>query len=296
MRYSQKMQSIPDWLKVNVNVNKMRRLNDLFNLHGIETICWNADCPNICECYENHTATFLLMGNICSRNCAFCGVTKGTPKPLDYNEINRIKKAISNLNISYVVLTTVTRDDLPDGGAYYLRDIINALNDEKLLVEALIPDFNGNTYLLDQIISASPAVLGHNLETVRKLYPIVRPLANYDDSLKVLKYIKEKNTNILTKSSILLGLGESIADIDKVICDLVSVNLDILIVCQYLRPSKKQLEVKEYVTLDTFELIKEKAINAGIKYIVSKPLARTSYKAFEIYKKLKGGDCYEIER
>lgn len=290
------MQSIPDWLKVNVNVNKMRRLNDLFNLHGIETICWNADCPNICECYENHTATFLLMGNICSRNCAFCGVTKGTPKPLDYNEINRIKKAISNLNISYVVLTTVTRDDLPDGGAYYLRDIINALNDEKLLVEALIPDFNGNTYLLDQIISASPAVLGHNLETVRKLYPIVRPLANYDDSLKVLKYIKEKNTNILTKSSILLGLGESIADIDKVICDLVSVNLDILIVCQYLRPSKKQLEVKEYVTLDTFELIKEKAINAGIKYIVSKPLARTSYKAFEIYKKLKGGDCYEIER
>ncbi len=290
------MQSIPDWLKVNVNVNKMRRLNDLFNLHGIETICWNADCPNICECYENHTATFLLMGNICSRNCAFCGVTKGTPKPLDYNEINRIKKAISNLNISYVVLTTVTRDDLPDGGAYYLRDIINALNDEKLLVEALIPDFNGNTYLLDQIISASPAVLGHNLETVRKLYPIVRPLANYEDSLKVLKYIKEKNTNILTKSSILLGLGESIADIDKVICDLVSVNLDILIVCQYLRPSKKQLEVKEYVTLDTFELIKEKAINAGIKYIVSKPLARTSYKAFEIYKKLKGGDCYEIER
>lgn len=290
------MQSIPNWLKVNVNVNKMGRLNDLFNLHGIETICWNADCPNICECYENHTATFLLMGNICSRNCAFCGVTKGTPKSLDYNEINRIKKAIYNLDISYVVLTTVTRDDLPDGGAYYLRDIINALNDEKHLVEALIPDFKGDTSLLDQIISASPAVLGHNLETVKNLYPTVRPLANYDDSLKVLKYIKEKNTNILTKSSILLGLGESIADIDKVICDLASVNLDILIVCQYLRPSKKQLEVKEYVTLDTFELIKEKAINAGIKYIVSKPLARTSYKAFEIYKKLKGGDYYEIER
>lgn len=290
------MQSIPDWLKVKINVNKMGRLNDLFNLHGIETICWNADCPNICECYENHTATFLLMGNICSRNCAFCGVTKGTPKPLDYNEINRIKKAISNLNIFYVVLTTVTRDDLPDGGAYYLRDIINALNDEKHLVEALIPDFKGDISLLDQIISARPAVLGHNLETVRNLYPTVRPLANYDNSLNVLKYIKEKNTNILTKSSILLGLGESIADIDKVICDLASVNLDILIVCQYLRPSKKQLEVKEYVTLDTFELIKEKAINAGIKYIVSKPLARTSYKAFEIYKKLKGGDYYEIER
>lgn len=279
------MQSIPNWLKVKVNINKMGRLNDLFNLHGIETICWNADCPNICECYENHTATFLLMGNICSRNCAFCGVTKGTPKPLDYSEINKIKKAISNLNISYVVLTTVTRDDLPDGGAYYLRDIINALNDEKHLVEALIPDFKGDTSLLDQIISASPAVLGHNLDTVRNLYPTVRPLANYDRSLKVLKYIKGKNSNILTKSSLLLGLGESNVDIDKVIFDLASVNLDILIVCQYLRPSKKQLEVKEYVTLDTFELIKEKAINAGIKYIVSKPLARTSYKAFEIYKK-----------
>ena len=290
------MQSTPNWLKVKVNVNKMGRLNDLFNLHGIETICWNADCPNICECYENRTATFLLMGNICSRNCAFCGVYKGTPRPLDYNEINRIKKAIYNLDISYVVLTTVTRDDLPDGGAYYLRNIINALNDEKLLVEALISDFKGDTYLLDHIISSKPAVLGHNLETVRKLYPIVRPLANYDRSLKVLKYIKEKKSNILTKSSLLLGLGESNVDLDKVICDLASVNLDILIVCQYLRPSKKQLEVKEYVTLDTFELIKEKAINAGIKYVVSKPLARTSYKAFEIYKKLKGGDYHEIER
>jgi lipoic acid synthetase len=280
--------TIPPWLKVNVNTEKISQLDEIFKSSGIETICWNADCPNICECYKKGTATFLLMGNICSRHCAFCGVTKGVPNPLNQNDIVNIEEAIKRLNLTYLVLTSVTRDDLPDGGAAYLRDaILEFKNKCELLVEVLIPDFKGDEKLLDKVISAKPAVLGHNLETVKRLYPFVRPEADYNRSLGVLAYIKEKDPYILTKSSILLGLGESETDLDRLFYDLSNVKLDILILCQYLQPSKDQLDVKEYIHPNKFRLLKIKALERGIKYVVADPLARTSYKAYEIYKKFK---------
>ena len=283
--------TIPPWLKVNVNTEKISQLDEIFKNSGIETICWNADCPNICECYKKGTATFLLMGNICSRHCAFCGVTKGVPNLLNQNDIVNIVEAIKRLHLTYLVLTSVTRDDLPDGGAMYLRDaILEFKNKCKLLVEVLIPDFKGDEKLLDEVISAKPAVLGHNLETVKRLYPFVRPEADYNRSLGVLAYIKEKDPSILTKSSILLGLGENEADLDRLFNDLSNVKLDILILCQYLQPSRDQLDVKEYIHPNKFKFLKIKALETGIKYVVAEPLARTSYKAYEIYKKFKGNN------
>ncbi|MDY6821487.1 MAG: lipoyl synthase, partial [Deferribacterota bacterium] len=215
--------SIPSWLKVNINLEEMHWLHKLFNNCGVSTICWNADCPNISECYSKKTATFLLMGDVCTRNCGFCSVKKGKPSNLDYGEAESVKKAVHNLNLNYIVLTTVTRDDLPDGGAAYIYYVINKLKTSGYqLIEILMPDFKSDRNSIDLVIAAEPVVIGHNLETVEALYPVVRPIAGYKRSLNILEYIKKKKPSILTKSSLILGLGESERDVKKTIKDLVS--------------------------------------------------------------------------
>ncbi len=276
----QKVQK-PKWLRVKLPVGKkyteLRGLVDKYKLH---TICTSGSCPNMGECWTEGTATFMILGNICTRSCGFCGVKTGRPESVDWEEPEKVARSIKLMNIKHAVITSVDRDDLKDGGSIIWAETINAIRraNPNTTIETLIPDFQGNKNNINRILAVAPEVISHNLETVRRLTREVRIQAKYDRSLEVLKYMKDQGQR-RTKSGIMLGLGETEAEVIETMQDLANVNLDILTIGQYLQPSKKHLPVKAFVTPEQFDKYKEIGLKMGFKYVESGALVRSSYKA-----------------
>jgi lipoyl synthase len=278
----------PVWLRVRApsgeNYTKVKRSLRSLELH---TVCEEARCPNISECWGTGTATIMIMGDICTRGCRFCAVTSGKPVVLlDANEPERVAKAIKEWGLRYVVITSVCRDDLEDGGAEHIAKTIKAIKIlcPKIVVEPLIPDFRGNEDSIKKIVKSKPEVISHNIETVIRLMPKVRDArASYEQSLWLLKKIKDINSMIYTKSSIMLGLGETEEEIIQTIRDLRSVGVNILTMGQYLQPTPKHLPVIEYITPEKFDWLREIAERMGFAYVASGPLVRSSYRAAEFF-------------
>lgn len=275
------MRRLPDYLKRNIIDNeKTKTVRRILKTKCLNTVCDGARCPNKNECYEHHTATFLIMGNVCTRNCKYCNISTAKPEPLDKNEPKHIAEAVQELGLKYVVITSVTRDDLPDGGANHFAECIKEIRNlsPDIKIEILTPDFQRKDGALDIIIEAHPDVFNHNIETTRSVFKTVRPLGDYDLSLNVLKYIKQ-NSDIKTKSGLMVGLGESIEDIEQTLIDLKNVECDILTIGQYIQPSKQHLEVVKYYTLEEFEELKQLAQKIGLNKYQIGPLVRSSYNA-----------------
>lgn len=272
----------PEWLKVKISHDELKLMQNFLKDMSLNTVCQSADCPNIGECFAKKTATFMIMGNICTRGCRFCAVSKGQPEPLDEDEPKRVAEAAEKLGLKHVVVTCVTRDDLSDGGASHFAKTIDELKKiPGLTVEVLVSDFRGNEESIKTVVKARPEIINHNVETVPRLYPKVRPQASYDRSLSLLKRVKELDEKIHTKSGIMVGLGETEDEVINVMKDLRKVNCDMMTIGQYLRPSKKHIEVAEYIIPEQFERYKEIGYNLGFKYIASGPLVRSSYHASE---------------
>lgn len=275
------MKRLPDYLKRNIIDNeKTKTVRRILKTKCLNTVCDGARCPNKNECYEHHTATFLIMGNVCTRNCKYCNISTAKPEPLDKNEPKHIAEAVQELGLKYVVITSVTRDDLPDGGANHFAECIKEIRNlsPDIKIEILTPDFQRKDGALDIIIEAHPDVFNHNIETTRSVFKTARPLGDYDLSLNVLKYIKQ-NSDIKTKSGLMVGLGESMEDIEQTLIDLKNVECDILTIGQYIQPSKQHLEVVKYYTLEEFEELKRLAQKIGLNKYQIGPLVRSSYNA-----------------
>ncbi|MBN1298714.1 MAG: lipoyl synthase [Actinobacteria bacterium] len=277
----------PEWLKkrISLNNNNISEIKQLLEDLKLNTVCQSAKCPNIFECFSKKTATFMLMGNICTRNCAFCGVASGKPEALDSSEPLNVAKAATSLNLKYIVLTSVTRDDLPDGGTRHFYDTVMSIH--KFLpqskIECLIPDFKGSITGLEHLLLSKPDVLNHNIETINKNYGLIRKHADYKRSLDVLKNTKKINNSIITKSGFMLGLGESIEEVKTLIYDLKDAYVDILTIGQYLRPSDNNYPVHKYYTPEEFDEIREFADSLGFKYVVAGPYVRSSYQARDAF-------------
>lgn len=272
---------LPEYLKRPIiDTDKTRTVRKILKANCLNTVCENARCPNKNECYTKHTATFLIMGGVCTRNCKYCNISCQKPEPLDVDEPKHIAKAVKDLGLKYAVITSVTRDDLPDGGAEHftkcIEEIRNISPDTK--IEILTPDFKGNIESLNTIIKAHPDVFNHNIEAVRGIFKTVRPQGNYDVSLSVLKYIKE-NSDIKTKSGLIIGLGENFEQIKETFEDLYNVGCDILTVGQYIQPSKEHYPVGKYYKPEEYEELKKLATSVGIKHSQIGPLVRSSYNA-----------------
>jgi len=278
----------PEWLRVRYpsgeNYDKIKEILRNRNLH---TVCEEAHCPNIAECWGGGTATFMLLGDTCTRGCRFCMVKSGNPRgELDIFEPTKVAETVAALQLKYVVLTSVDRDDLADGGASHFSFTIKAIrqHDPKVIIEALIPDFNGSISDIQRVIDAEPDVIAHNIETTESLTPKIRdPRATYQQSLRVLRTLKDLNLNIFSKSSIMLGLGETESDIRQTLCDLRNVKVDILTLGQYLRPSKGHVPLVEYVPPERFNYYKHVAEQLGFLYVAAGPFVRSSYRAGEFF-------------
>lgn len=276
----------PPWLKRRLPTGPdFESLRGLLDKGGLHTVCREAHCPNIWECFSKHTATFLIMGSQCTRNCRFCAVSSAPPEPLDPTEPARVARAASRMRLSYIVITSVTRDDLPDGGAGHFAATINAVHRELpgARIEVLIPDFKGSREALKTIIEAGVDVLNHNIETVPRLYPTVRPQADYRQSLDLLMHARELNPRQATKSGLMLGLGESAAEVEDVLSELVAIECDFLTLGQYLQPTSEHLPVQRYVEPGEFERWRQKALRMGFKGVASGPFVRSSYHAGDLY-------------
>ncbi|MGB9780026.1 lipoyl synthase [Caldanaerobacter sp.] len=270
----------PEWLKVRILSEDLNRMEAFLKNMGLNTVCQSANCPNMGECFARRTATFMIMGNICTRNCRFCAVEKGHPQPLDEEEPGRVAEAARRLGLKHVVVTSVTRDDLPDGGASHFAKTIYELKKlPGVTVEVLVPDFMGNEEAIRTVVEAKPDVINHNVETVPRLYSRVRPKADYIRSLNLLKKVKELDPLILTKSGIMVGLGETEEEVIEVMKDLRDIDCDMMTIGQYLRPSHKHIEVAEYVTPEQFKRYEEIGYKLGFKHVASGPLVRSSYHA-----------------
>ncbi len=271
----------PKWLRVKLPTGKkyteLRGLVDKYNLH---TICASGSCPNMGECWGEGTATFMILGNICTRSCGFCGVRTGRPETVDWEEPEKVARSIKIMSIKHAVITSVDRDDLRDGGSIMWAETIQAIRrmNPTTTLEALIPDFQGKKVNIDRIIAVNPEVVSHNMETVPRLTREVRIQAKYEQSLGVLQYLKEQGIN-RTKSGIMLGLGETEDEVIQVLKDLREVNLDIVTIGQYLQPSKKHLPVKEFISPEQFKKYETIGLEMGFRHVESGPLVRSSYKA-----------------
>lgn len=278
----------PEWIKVRIpSGKKYQELKGLVKGLTLHTVCEEARCPNIEECWNGGTATFMLMGDTCTRGCRFCHVKTGNPRGvLDPFEPQKVADAIIKMNLTYVVLTSVDRDDLPDGGASHFTKTIQEIKkrNPKILVEALIPDFNADPKALDIILGSGAEVLAQNLETVKRLTRKVRDYkAGYQKTLNVLDYFKKQKPSIITKSSLMLGLGEEDIEILEAMDDLRSVRVDILTLGQYLQPSKKQLVVEKYVSPERFDMLRDLGRKKGFVFVAAGPLVRSSYRAGELF-------------
>ncbi len=272
---------LPEYLKRPIiDTDKTREVRKILKVNCLNTVCENARCPNKNECYTKHTATFLIMGNNCTRNCRYCNISCAKPEPLDVDESKHIAQAVQALGLRYAVITSVTRDDLSDGGAEHFANCIYEIRklcpDTK--IEILTPDFKNDKNSLDIIIKAHPDVFNHNIETVKEVFKTARPQGNYQKSLEVLKYIKD-NSDIKTKSGLMIGLGETFEQIENTLKDLKNAGCDILTIGQYIQPSKEHLEVAKYYTLEEYETLKQMAKEVGFKQYQIGPLVRSSYNA-----------------
>lgn len=278
----------PEWLKIRPPAGEnYKRIKALLREENLYTVCEEAHCPNVHECWAGGTATFMLMGDTCTRGCRFCAVKTGNPKGvLDLEEPFKVSSSIEKLHLDYVVLTSVDRDDLEDGGAGHFAQTITEIKkkDSRVIVEVLIPDFKGDWTALQKIIEAKPEVIAHNVETVERLTPRVRDKrAGYQQTMDLLEQVKKVDSSIFTKSSIMIGLGETEEEIVKTMEDLRKVDTDIVTFGQYLRPTKKHLPVVEYVTPQKFAHYEKLGMEMGFKYVASGPLVRSSYKAGEYF-------------
>lgn len=274
----------PEWLKVRApmgeNYHDLKNLARSLNLH---TVCESAQCPNIGECWNHKTATFMMLGNLCTRRCGFCAVPKGRPQALDYDEPRRVAEAVATLGLKHAVITSVNRDDDILGGARIFARVIEAIHAiaNGCQVEVLIPDFQGHDEAIKIVVEAKPEVLNHNTETVPRLYRAVRSGARYERTLKLLRRVKDFAPKMVTKTGVMVGLGETTSELVQTFRDIAAQQVDILTVGQYLRPSKNHLPMTRYYTPDEFRFFKEAAMQMGFKHVESGPLVRSSYHAHE---------------
>ncbi len=274
----------PTWLRAPAPVGaNYRELKDLVADLKLHTVCESASCPNVGECWNQRTATFMILGNVCTRRCGFCHVQKGGPLPVDYDEPRRVAEACAKLGLKFAVITSVNRDDRKDGGAELFALTIRAIH-ERLPdcgVEVLVPDFQGSHAAMDLVLDANPQILNHNTETVPRLYRQVRMGARYERSLDMLAYVKQVRADVPSKSGLMLGLGETIGEVVEVMKDLRKSNVDILTLGQYLRPSPKHLPIFRYVAPEEFAELKREGYRMGFRHVESGPLVRSSYHAAE---------------
>ncbi len=276
---------LPQYLKRPViDTEKTRTVRKILKLNFLNTVCENARCPNKNECYTKNTATFLIMGTSCTRNCRYCNITCAKPEPLDEEEPLNIAKAVKDLGLKYAVITSVTRDDIPDGGAGHFAACIEQIRKltPETKIEILTPDFRNQKSALDTIINAHPDVFNHNIETVREIFKSARPQGDYDNSCEVLKYIKN-NSDIKTKSGLMIGLGETFEQIEQTLKDLYDTGCDIITIGQYIQPSKLHMPVAKYYRLEEYERLKKLAAKIGIKHYQIAPLVRSSYNAASLF-------------
>ena len=277
----------PSWLKIKLpGGEEFTKVKLVVSENKVNTVCNEAKCPNKSECWGKSLFTFMILGEICTRNCAFCSVTTGKPNAMDIDEPYRISKVAKELDLKYVVLTSVDRDDLQDAGSGIFSKCVDKLKqiDQNIKIEVLVPDFKGEKIFLDKVINSKPDIFAHNLETVKSLYPRIKPKSNYETSLNVLEYSKTKG--MITKSGFMVGLGESLNEIFELMDDLVKVGCDILTVGQYMQPTKKQVAVKKYYTPEEFQDLKSNALQKGFKRVESGPFVRSSYHAEESFHNL----------
>ena len=276
-----KQQKKPDWIRVKLPTGKKyTELRGLVDKYKLNTICTSGSCPNMGECWAEGTATFMILGNICTRSCGFCGVQTGRPSAVDWAEPEKVANSIKIMNIKHAVITSVDRDDLKDMGSIIWAETVNAVRriSPQTTMETLIPDFQGNTRNIDRIVQVAPEVVSHNIETVRRMTRKVRVQAKYDTSLEVLRYLKEEGIQ-RTKSGIMLGIGEREEEVMEALHDLRKVNVDVVTIGQYLQPSKKHLPVQQFITPDVFKKLEVFALDLGFRHVESGPLVRSSYKA-----------------
>ncbi len=279
----------PEWLKKKVNFQSIQGMEEFLDTFSLHTVCREANCPNRAECFESRTATFMILGRNCTRNCRFCTVSKGPLDKVDENEPENVAKAARQLNLKHVVVTSVTRDDLEDNGANQFAETIVKIREylPESTVEVLIPDFQGDIDCLKIVLDKKPDILNHNIETVKSLYQTVRPMAVYERSLELLKRVKQINPEIHTKSGVMVGLGETKEQIYELMDDLLDAGCDILTIGQYLQPTKEHLPVAEYVRPEVFDEYKKTGLEKGFKFIASGPLVRSSYDAAKGMEALK---------
>lgn len=283
------IQPKPPWLRRRLPSGpQYERIRSLIKNQCLSTVCQEAMCPNQFECFGQGTATFMLLGDRCSRNCRFCAVGHGPQSPPDPDEPARVAEAVETMGLSYCVLTSVTRDDLADGGAGHFAAAIRAIRERNphTLIEVLIPDFQGNHQALQTVVEARPEVLNHNLETVVRLYPTVRPQADYQQSLAVLQRAKTMASSMVTKCGIMVGLGETEVELGQLFADLTRAGCDILTIGQYLQPSRAHLEVVRYLPPWEFALLEQQALAMGLKAVASAPFVRSSYQAEALYRRV----------
>ena len=277
----------PDWLRVKLpGGEKYNRLRDILRTANLHTVCEEAVCPNIGECFGQGVATFLILGDVCTRRCNFCAVGKGKPAVPDEEEPEKIARAVEQIGLKHVVITSVTRDDLPDGGANHYAKTIKTIRMQNpaCTIEVLIPDFKGSENALEIVLYEMPHILNHNLETVPRLYTDVRPGADYERSLSLLEKAKEINPELTTKSGLILGMGEELDEIIDVMKDLRTAGCNILTIGQYLRPGKEFLPIKRFYHPDEFKWLRYEGEKMGFRHVESGPLVRSSYHAAEQFK------------
>ncbi len=276
----------PDWLKIRIRNSKEKsEVEEVLGRLSLHTVCSEALCPNLMECFSSKTAAFMILGQVCTRDCTFCGVAKGEPSPVDKGEPARIAAAVSELELSHAVITSVTRDDLPDGGAGQFAGVIKCIRDtgRNTVIEVLVPDFKGSIDSLKCVADAGPMIINHNVETVPRLYPEVRPSADYGRSVELIRNIKRLDKRIYSKSGIMAGLGESFSEVAGVMEDLRGAGCEMLTIGQYLAPSKDHHRVVEYIRPDIFEKYRIEALRMGFKSVSSGPFVRSSYNAGDAF-------------
>jgi len=276
----------PDWLRKKISTGKTyRHVHGLLKETGLHTVCQEALCPNLGECFSKGTSTFMILGDRCTRDCTFCAVNHQMPEPLDVNEPIKVARAIKALGLRYAVVTSVTRDDLPDGGAGHFAETIKAIRqcNPATRIEVLIPDFGGNPEALDVVIDVAPDVLNHNVETVPRLYPEVRPQAEYQRSLDLFRHAGSRAPALLTKSGLMLGLGEQETEVQQTLQDLLDAGCKVVTLGQYLAPSRNHHPVVSYVEPAVFDSWRETALSMGFQAAASGPFVRSSYNALELF-------------
>ena len=277
----------PFWLKKKISLSKKNfEIQDILKTTYLNTVCLEAKCPNRYECYSRGTATFLILGKTCTRNCAFCGINHGIAESPDVNEPYRIVEAIKKMGIKHAVITSVTRDDLADGGANQFAEVIRLIKKEipNVTVEVLVPDFKGNMLLVEIVLKEKPDVFNHNIETVSRLYPLIRPQANYNFSLKILEKAAKYDIQLKVKSGIMVGLGEEVEEVYNTLRDIKNTGCSLITIGQYLRPSVNQIPVIRYVSLEEFKEYEEYAKSIGFTYAMCGPFVRSSYMAENMIK------------